>query len=98
MPTQNVNLTAELEGFVKSQVESGYFNNASEVHRAALAAMAKAEEERRVRLERLRQEIQVGIDDLEAGRYRTISSEEESREFFAGLRERSLERCGGGNA
>ena len=68
MPTQNVNLTTELEGFVRSQVGSGYFNNASEVHRAALAAMAKAEEERDLRLARLRQEIQIGLDDFEAGR------------------------------
>ncbi len=97
MPTQNVNLTIELEGFVKRQVEGGDFNNASEVHRAALAAMARAEGERQLRLKRLRLEIQVGLEDLEAGRYRTISSEVESQDFFAELREKSL-RHSGGNA
>ena len=86
MPTQNVNLTVELESFVKGQVESGFYNNASEVHRAALAAMARAEEERRIRLERLRAELQTGIDDLKAGRYRTVSSEEEHAAFFTDLR------------
>lgn len=62
MPTQNVNLTRELDRFVKKAVKSGAFNNASEVHRAALAAMAKEEEERDLRLQRLKAEIQLGLD------------------------------------
>lgn len=56
MPTQNVNLTPVLEDFVKTQVALGHFNNASEVHRAALAAMARQEEERQLHLELLRRE------------------------------------------
>jgi len=62
MPTQNVNLTPELDRFVKKAVKSGAFNNASEVHRAALVAMAREEEERKLRLQRLRREIQLGLD------------------------------------
>lgn len=62
MPTQNVNLTPELDRFVKKAVKSGAFNNASEVHRAALLAMAREEEERELRLRRLRHEIQLGLD------------------------------------
>ncbi len=81
MPTQNVNLTPELNDFVRAQVESGQFNSASEVHRAALSAMSRAEEERKVRLERLRNELRIGLDDLEAGRYRAIASEEEHMHF-----------------
>tara|TARA_R110002111_G_scaffold136172_1_gene202037 strand:+ start:70 stop:363 length:294 start_codon:yes stop_codon:yes gene_type:complete len=69
MPTQNVNLTPELEEFVKTQVSSGYFNNASEVHRAALSYMAREEEERQLRLEQLRQEISIGQKDLDEGRF-----------------------------
>jgi antitoxin ParD1/3/4 len=68
MPTSNVNLTPELEQFVKSQVSSGQFNNASEVHRAALAKMAQRIEERDAVLGYLRKEINVGLNDLEAGR------------------------------
>ena len=67
MPTQNVNLTAELESFVKDQVNSGFFNNASEVHRAALAAMCKSEEERKAKIERLGVEIKKGMDSLSDG-------------------------------
>lgn len=92
MPTQNVNLTPELEVFVKSQVASGYFNNASEVHRAALSALARAEEERELRLEALRGEIQFGRNDMETGRYTEISSEKEHGNYFAKLREKAMQR------
>ena len=76
MPTQNVNLTDTLDQFVKEQVESGLFDNASEVHRAALAQMARQEEERRLRLEKLRQDIALGDADIEAGRTHEYESAE----------------------
>ena len=83
MPTSNVNLTPELVSFVQEQVETGHFNNNSEVHRAALAAMKKVEEERQARLDRLRAEIQVGLDDIEAGRSVEIKGEEELHEMMS---------------
>ena len=85
MPTSNVNLTPELVSFVQDQVETGHFNNNSEVHRAALAAMKKAEEERQAKLNRLRAEIQVGLDDIEAGRYTEINSSEELHDFVSAI-------------
>ena len=39
MPTRNVNLTQELDSFVLARVESGRFENASEVVRAALRTL-----------------------------------------------------------
>lgn len=74
MPTQNISITPELEKFVKAQVSSGYFTSVSEVHRAALTQMARQQEERELHLKRLRQDIQVGIDDIEAGRYTQFDS------------------------
>jgi antitoxin ParD1/3/4 len=62
VPTQNVNLTPQLDRFVNRLVKRGEFNNASEVHRAALSAMAREREERALRLARLRHEIQIGLD------------------------------------
>jgi antitoxin ParD1/3/4 len=67
VPTQNVNLTPALDRFVKRAVKSGAFNNASEVHRAALTALAREDEERELRLARLRQEIQAGLDSGRPG-------------------------------
>jgi len=68
MPTQNVNVTDKIASFVHRQVKSGTFKNASEVHRAALVEMERQEEERKVRIERLKAEAQKGKDDLDAGR------------------------------
>ena len=82
MPTQNVNLTSELDTFVKSQVKSGDFNNASEVHRAALSAMRKNEEERNLRLDRLRSEIQKGISDVENGRATVIENSDDLKNLL----------------
>lgn len=67
MPTQNVNLTNELDSFVKKQISSGYFNNASEVHRAALATMCKQEEIRKTKLDILKAEVQKGVDSIHDG-------------------------------
>lgn len=65
MPTQKVDLTPELDEFVRKQVAGGEFRDESEVHRAALAQMARCEQERELRLQLLRREIQDGIDDLD---------------------------------
>ena len=76
MPTQNVNLTPELEEFVKTQVSSGLYNSASEVHRAALASMIKDKEERDLRLARLRREVAIGQNDLDKGRFTELEDSE----------------------
>ena len=39
MPTRNIHLTDALDRFVAEQVESGQFQNASEVVRAGLRAL-----------------------------------------------------------
>ncbi len=48
MPTRNVNLTGELDSFVLANVQSGRYENASEVVRAALMTFER--EELKVRL------------------------------------------------
>ena len=50
MPTRNVNLTAELDRFVHDKIESGRYENASEVVRAALRSLERDEEEYEARL------------------------------------------------
>ncbi len=45
--TTNVHLTPELEGFARSCVESGRYNNVSEVLRSALRLLQDQEERRR---------------------------------------------------
>jgi antitoxin ParD1/3/4 len=60
MPTRNVNLTSELNRFVAAKVESGRYENASEVVRAALRALERDEQEHEAKLAALRAAIDEG--------------------------------------
>jgi antitoxin ParD1/3/4 len=60
MPTRNVNLTDELDRLVRSKVESGRFENASEVVRAALRSLDRDERQYEVKLAKLRAMIDEG--------------------------------------
>ncbi len=60
MPTRNVNLTDELDRFVLTKVESGRYENASEVVRAALRTLEREERQYEVKLAALRAAIDEG--------------------------------------
>ena len=60
----NVSLTRELERFVDGKVESGLYNNASEVVREGLRLLKEHDE---VRL-KWREQIELGWLDAKAGR------------------------------
>jgi antitoxin ParD1/3/4 len=60
MPTRNVNLTDELDRFVLDKVESGRYENASEVVRAALRTLEREEEQYQAKLVALRGAIDEG--------------------------------------
>lgn len=82
----NVSLTPELERIVDQKVKSGLYNSASEVVREGLRLLQQRDEMREAKLSALRAEIQKGIDDLEAGRFR------EGAEVMADVKERLLAR------
>jgi len=64
----HVSLTPELESRVKAKVESGMYNNASEVIREALRFMDTHEDWiHEVKLARLREQLNVGTDQLDRG-------------------------------
>jgi antitoxin ParD1/3/4 len=60
MPTRNVNLTDDLESCVLAKVNSGRYENASEVVRAALRTLEREEQEFEVKLVALRAAIDEG--------------------------------------
>jgi antitoxin ParD1/3/4 len=60
MPTRNVNLTVELDSFIMSRVESGRFENASEVVRSALRTLEREERVFEAKLAALRAAIDEG--------------------------------------
>lgn len=60
MPTRNVNLTDELDHFVLAKVQSGRYENASEVVRAALRTLERNEQQYEAKLAALRAAIDEG--------------------------------------
>ena len=73
----NVHLTPELERFARECVESGDYNNVSEVVRSALRMLQQAEERRRAFEEMLRESA------AEADRDGTITVDEMDAELEA---------------
>lgn len=64
----NISLTSGSENYVQSKVQSGMFGNPSEVIEMAVRRMHEADERYHAKLERLRAEVKIGIDDIEHGR------------------------------
>jgi antitoxin ParD1/3/4 len=64
----HISLTPELESRVKAKVETGLYNNASEVIREALRFMETHEDWiHEIKLTRLREQLKVGVDELDNG-------------------------------
>lgn len=70
MPTLNVNLTEHWAEFVQEHVQSGRYGSASELMRDALRSLEQ-EQRRSQMADELDRAIQLGIDDIEAGRFTT---------------------------
>ncbi len=73
MPTRNVVITERQAAFIEQLVSSGEYQNASEVLRLVEERRAKYA----AKLEALRAAVQVGIDDMETGRYTSYDSMDE---------------------
>ena len=86
MPTRNVVLTTHQEALIERLVASGRYQNASEVLRAGLRELERQDGEYEAKVAALRAAIQLGIDDIEAGRYTEFASVDD---LALHLRERS---------
>ena len=62
--SMHVNLSGEMEAYIKGKVASGFYGNATEVIRDAVRRMQEAEAHR----ERFRAAVAVGETDVDAGR------------------------------
>ena len=72
----HISLTPELESRVKAKVETGLYNNASEVIREALRFMETHEDWiHEIKLARLREQLKVGADQLDRAEGIAIESE-----------------------
>ena len=81
----NFSLTPALEQFVRDCAASGDYNNASEVVREALRLLKRLEEQRALKLQRLRAAIGQGDDALSRGEFTDLNSDAELDAFIAGL-------------
>ncbi len=81
----NFSLTPSLEQFVRDRADSGDYNNASEVVREAIRLLKRAEEQRALKMARLRAAIRDGDEALARGEFSDLNSDQELDEFFAEL-------------
>lgn len=85
MPTRNVVLTDHQAALVDRLVNSGRYQNASEVLRDGLRMVETQEAEDRARLKALREAARAGLDDLQAGRLKTFNDQEALGSYLAGI-------------
>lgn len=86
----NVSLTPELESLVNNKVKTGLYNSASEVVREALRLLEEQDRIREIRLGELRKEIMKGVEDIRAGRYVELETEEDYRRFAEQVKRNGL--------
>ena len=90
MPARNVVLTDKQAKFVEQMVDSGYYQNASEVLREGLRLVQAREEEQAVKLAAVRDAVAIGIADIDAGRYREFGDAASLRAHITAISKRVL--------
>ena len=86
----NVSLTPELEKWVQDKVQSGLYGSSSEVVRDALRILHQYEQERVRKLSSLQCEIQIGLEQLKAGRSKKLDDS-----LIESIKKRGSERLNG---
>jgi antitoxin ParD1/3/4 len=81
----NVSLTPALERIIIKKVKTGLYNSSSEVIREALRLLEEQDRLRRMKLEDIRKEINIGIRQADRGEL------VEGKEVFLKLRTRNKE-------
>jgi antitoxin ParD1/3/4 len=90
MPTRNVVLTAHQNQLVDQLVTSGRYQNASEVLREGLRLIENRDLETARRLEALREAVNVGIADFDAGNFQSFDTPAALSAHLAALTDEAL--------
>lgn len=96
MPTRNVVITQRQAKLIQKLVSSGRYQNASEVLREGLRLIESRDAQDRAKLKALRDAVQVGIDDMEAGRYRAFEAPQSLRRHLKALADDAILGARGG--
>jgi antitoxin ParD1/3/4 len=83
MPTRNVVLTNQQAAMIERLVQSGHYQNASEVLRDGLRLAQQRDAEYEASLDALRQAANVGVTNFAAGGYREFADGEALRTHLA---------------
>ncbi len=80
----NISLTPHLEEMIREKIASGSYTSASEVVREALRLMEEEDQLRSLKLQKLRQDVQEGLDSgpavvFDPREIKRIASEKKSR-------------------
>jgi antitoxin ParD1/3/4 len=92
MPTRNVVLTKRQEKLIETLVESGRYQNASEVLRDGLRLVEQREAEDAAKLEVLREAARAGTAALDRGEFKEFNDIEELETYLNDLSEKVISR------
>jgi antitoxin ParD1/3/4 len=92
MPTRNVVLTKRQEKLLGALVESGRYQNASEVLRDGLRLVEQREAQDATKLEVLREAARVGVAALDRGEFKEFEHVEDLQAYLNDLSEKVISR------
>jgi antitoxin ParD1/3/4 len=92
MPTRNVVLTKRQEELIETLVESGRYQNASEVLRDGLRLVERREAEEAGKLKALREAARIGVGALDRGEFKEFESIEDLQGYLTDLSEKVISR------
>jgi antitoxin ParD1/3/4 len=91
MPT-SISLTPHFQNLIQELVAEGQYNNVSEVVRDGLRMIEERRDQRKIKLEALRQAVKAGADALNRGEYEMVRSRDELKAYVESLGQRASQR------
>jgi antitoxin ParD1/3/4 len=95
VPTRNVVLTERQADLIETLVESGRYQNASEVLRDGLRLVEQREAEDASKLKALRSAARIGVCALDRGEFKEFRDIEELRAYLNDLSEKVISKAAG---
>jgi antitoxin ParD1/3/4 len=93
MPTRNVVLTKRQEKLIETLVDSGRYQNASEVLRDGLRLVEQRQAEEAIKLKALREAARVGFAALDRGEFKEFEDIEDLQAYLNELSEKVISRA-----
>jgi antitoxin ParD1/3/4 len=90
MPTRNVVLTDHHEKLIETLVDSGRYQNASEVLREGLRLVEQREAQRAGKLEALREAARLGFGALDRGEFKEFDNTADLERYLNKISERII--------